>query len=70
MHSCDKLTNGLFKSDAGGGCGGAFRGVPIMKRFALGVAALAAALAFAPSPARAITAIFNFTMTFDESGEM
>jgi hypothetical protein len=47
---------------------GASRGVPIMKRFALGVAALAAALAFAPSPARAITTIFNFTMSFDENG--
>jgi hypothetical protein len=28
----------------------------------------AVGLTFAPSPARAITAIFNFTMTFDESG--
>jgi hypothetical protein len=41
----------------------------IMKRIALAAAALmVVGLAFAPSPAHAVTAIFNFIMNFTESG--
>jgi len=35
---CDKLTTGLFKSHAGGGCGGSFRGVTVMNSMPLGIA--------------------------------
>jgi len=42
MHFCDKLTTGLFKTHAGGGCGVSFRGVAIMKSMPLGIAAAVA----------------------------
>src|SRR5262245_24492449 len=58
MHPCDKLTTGLFKSHAGGGCGGSFRGVTAMKS-KLSVALVAAGCVLAVSPANALSVTSN-----------
>src|SRR5262245_10972366 len=58
MHSCDKLTTGLFKSHAGGGCGGSSRGVTAMKS-KLTAALVAGACVLAVSPAIALSVTYN-----------
>src|SRR5262249_17506784 len=61
MRPCDKLTSGLFKSHAGGGCGSAFRGVGVMNNRTMGVFALASVLALASTPGYALDFNFSFT---------
>src|SRR5262249_10736498 len=63
MRPCDKLTSGLFKSHAGGGCGSAFRGGGVMNNRTMGVFALACVLALASTPGYALD--FNFSFTGD-----
>src|SRR5215510_10323378 len=54
MPPCDKLTTGLFKSHASGGCGGSSRGVTAMKS-KLSAVLVAAGCVLAVSPAVALT---------------
>src|SRR5215467_10592836 len=64
MHSCDKLTSGLSRSDADGGCGGSSqRGDLDMKSKLSAALAVAAAIMLAPAAGRADVLSHSFLPT-------